>query len=282
MVAIRWRGYDLSERERRYQIRAVKRALDLLSAFSTSEPELRLTELSSRLNLNPSTTFRLLVTLESHGYVEQNPENRRYRLGVACLKLGSVFLNRSDIRKEGLPILSDLRDDCKETVHLARLAGAEVVYLEKLDGLLPIGIMGSRVGGRAPAYCTGLGKAMLAYKPESEIRQLYAESRLRRFTPNTITDLGELLCELACIRERGYAIDNEEHEPGVKCVAVPIWDYRQNVAGAISVSGPAGRIDRGITEQGLVAKAKEAGQAISSRLAGDMKDGGANDGRHRR
>jgi len=252
----------------------VERALDLLSTFSTSEPELSLTELSARLDLNPSSTFRLLMTLQSHGYLEQNPDNRKYRLGVACLALGSVFLNKSDIRKEALPILSGLRDDCKETIHLARLAGSEVVYLEKLDGLLPIGIMGSRVGGRAPAHCTGLGKAMLAYKPENEIRQLCAEADLRRFTSNTITDLGELLGELACIRERGYAIDNEEHEPGVKCVAVPIWNYRQNVVGAISVSGPAGRIDRAIAERALVARVKEAGQAISSRLAGDMESRG--------
>lgn len=264
----------MSERGRRYQIRAVERALDLLSTFSTSEPELSLTELSARLDLNPSSTFRLLMTLQPHGYLEQNPDNRKYRLGVACLELGSVFLNKSDIRKEALPIMSGLRDDCKETIHLARLAGSEVVYLEKLDGLLPIGIMGSRVGGRAPAHCTGLGKAMLAYKPENEIRQLCAEADLRRFTSNTITDLGELLGELACIRERGYAIDNEEHEPGVKCVAVPIWNYRQNVVGAISVSGPAGRIDRAIAERELVARVKEAGQAISSRLAGDMESRG--------
>lgn len=264
----------MSERGRRYQIRAVERALDLLSTFSTSEPELSLTELSARLDLNPSSTFRLLMTLQSHGYLEQNPDNRKYRLGVACLELGSVFLNKSDIRKEALPILSGLRDDCKETIHLARLAGSEVVYLEKLDGLLPIGIMGSRVGGRAPAHCTGLGKAMLAYKPENEIRHLCAEADLRRFTSNTITDLGELLGELANIRERGYAIDNEEREPGVKCVAVPIWNYRQNVVGAISVSGPAGRIDRAIAERGLVARVKEAGQAISSRLAGDMESRG--------
>jgi IclR family KDG regulon transcriptional repressor len=244
----------LSERGRRYQIRAVERALDLLSTFSTSEPELSLTELSSRLDLNPSTTFRLLATLRSRGHLEQNPENRKYRLGVACLELGSVFLNQSDIHKEALPILCGLRDDCKETVHLGRLAGSEVVYLEKLDGLLPIGIMGSRIGGRAPAHCTGLGKAMLAYIPEAEIRQLYAESGLPHFTPNTITGLTELLNELACIRQRGYAVDNEEHEPDVKC--------------AISVSGPAGRIERGLTEQGLVSKVQEAGREISGRLAG--------------
>jgi len=264
----------MAKEEQRYVIRSVSRALELLKTFAGAQSELSLAEISRRLNLNRSTTFRLLVTLQAHGYLEQDRETRKYRLGVTCLELGSVFLNQSDIRKEALPILNGLRDDCKETVHLARLAGSEVVYLEKLDGLLPIGIMGSRVGGRAPAYCTGLGKAMLAYMPETEIDQLYVESGLRRFTPDTITDLKELVNEMAHIRERGYAIDNEEHEPGVKCIAVPIWDYCQNVVGAMSVSGPAERIDQAIAEQGLVAKVKEAGQAISSRLAGHMESRG--------
>lgn len=259
----------MAKDEQRYIIRSVSRALELLKIFSGVESELSLAEVSRCVNLNRSTTFRLLVTLQALGYLEQNPETRRYRLGVTCLELGSVFLNQSDMRKEALPILNGLRDEYKETVHLARLAGSEVVYLERLEGLLPIGIMGSRVGGRAPAHCTGLGKAMLAYLPESEIRQLYAESGLPRFTPTTITDLTELLRELASIRERGYAMDNEEHEPDVKCVAVPIWNYRQKVVGAISVAGPAGRIGRAIAEKGLVAKVKQASQAISSRLAGD-------------
>jgi len=264
----------MAKDEQRYVIRSVSRALELLKTFRGEQSELSLAEISRRLSLNRSTTFRLLVTLQAHGYLEQDRETRKYRLGVTCLELGSVFLNQSDIRKEAFPILGDLRDDCKETVHLARLAGSEVVYLEKLEGLLPIGIMGSRVGGRAPAHCTGLGKAMLAYIPETEIRQLYAKSGLRRFAPNTITDLTELLSELATIKERGYGIDNEEHEPDVRCVAVPIWNYRQKVVGAISVSGPAGRIDRAIVERGLVARVKEAGQAISSRLAGDMESRG--------
>lgn len=258
----------MAKEERRYIIRSVSRALELLKAFSGAQSELSLAEISRRLNLNRSTAFRLIVTLQAHGYLEKDRETGKYRIGVTCLELGSVFLNQSDIRKEALPILNGLRDGCKETVHLGRLAGAEVVYLEKFDGLLPIGIMGSRVGGRAPAYCTGLGKAMLAYMPEGEIRQLYAESDLPHFTPNTITDLEELFRELARTRERGYAIDNEEHEPDVKCVAVPIWDYRQNVVRAISVAGPAVRIDRGMAE-GLVSRVQEAGRAISIRLAGN-------------
>jgi DNA-binding IclR family transcriptional regulator len=254
--------------EQRYVIRSVSRGLELLRMFPAAESGLSLTEISRRLNLNRSTVFRVLVTLQAHGYVEHDRESGKYRLGVTCLELGSAFMRQSDIRREALPILRGLRDACKESVHLAMLAGSEVVYLEKLDGLLPIGMMGSRVGGRAPAHCTGVGKAMLAYKPESEIRKLYVDSGLRRFTPNTITDLTKLLSELASIREHGYAIDNEEHEQDVKCIAVPISNYRQKGVGAISVSGPAARIDRAIAERGLATKVKEAGQAICSRLAG--------------
>lgn len=258
----------MPDTEQRYVIQSASKALTLLKVFSPDRPELSLTEISRCLDLNPSTAFRLIATLQAHAFVEQDPENRKYRLGVACLELGSVFLSQSDIRQQALPILVALRDDCKETVHLARLVGSEIVYLEKLDGLLAIGIMGSRIGRRSPAHCTGLGKAMLAYRPESEIRQRYAESGLRRFTPNTITDLDEFLDELVHIREHGYAIDNEEHELDVKCIAVPLWDHRQDVVGAISIAGPAERISRGIAEQGMVSKVKEAGRAISARLAG--------------
>lgn len=255
------------ETQARYVLKSVSRALETLKVFSLEQPELNLMEISQRLNLNPSTVFRLLATLKAKDFVEQNKDTRKYRLGVACLELGSVCLNQGDIRREAMPILQRLRDDTKETVHLARLAGSDVVYLEKVDGLLPVGVMGSRVGGRAPAHCTGLGKAMLAYQPESEIRKLYGESNLHRFTCNTITKLGKFLDELACVRERSYAIDNEEHELDVECVAVPIWDY-QGVVAAISVAGPVQRVNRAITEQGLISTVREAGRAISSHLGG--------------
>jgi len=256
----------MAKDERRYIIQSITRALELLEVFSIEEPELNLTDISRRLDLNPSTTFRVLVTLHARGYVEQNPDNRKYRLGAACLGLGGVFLSQSDIRTQALLVLRNLRDDCKETVHLGVLAGPEVVYLEKLDPLQPIGFMGSRIGGRVPAHCTALGKAMLAYKTEAEVRQLYAGPDLPRLTPNTITDLEELLCELGRIRRCGYALDDEENEPGVTCVAVPVRDYAQNAVNAISVSGPTARIGHAIVEQGLIARVKEAGQAISSRL----------------
>lgn len=256
----------------RYQIRAVERALELLEAFSVAEPEFSLTELSGRLGLNTSTVFRLLATLQSRGYVEQSPENGRYRLGPASLRLGSVYLAQADLRHRLIPLLVSLRDECRETVHLATLdrTRMEVVYLEKLEGLLPIGLMGSRVGGRSPAYCTGLGKAMLAYEPPEAVETFYQTHSLQAFTPRTITTVEVLLRELGEIRQQGYALDNAEHEPDVKCAAAPVWNHRQEVAGAISVAGPAERIKRLIAREGLIEKVK-AVAAEASELMGCSK-----------
>ena len=249
----------------RYRVRAVERALDVLAAFSTDEPELTLTELSSRLNLSASTTYRLLVTLENRGYVERNSQNGGYSLGVACLDLGTVFLSQLDLRDRVLPVLETLREECRETVHLAVLDRnkMEVIYLEKLEGLLPIGIMGSRVGGRAPAHCTGLGKCLLAYVSGPVVRNLCSTNPMRACTPNTITDVDELLLEMDRIRERGYAIDDVEHEPDVQCVAAPVWNHRQTVVGAISVTGPEQRMNRLIAEGDLIVSVLDAAQEAS-------------------
>jgi IclR family KDG regulon transcriptional repressor len=258
----------LSSSSKRYQIRAVARALDLLTAFSTSDPELTLTELSCRRNLSVSTTYRLLATLESRGYVERNSQTGGYSLGVACLDLGAVFLSQLDLRERVLPLLEALREECEETVHLAILdtERMEAIYLEKLEGLLPIGMMGSRVGGRAPAHCTGLGKCMLAYVPPGEVREYYAADGLPAYTSNTITDLDELMRELRRIEQRGYALDNVEHEPDVKCVAAPVWDHREVVVGAISVSGPEQRIEHLVTEDDLATRVQRTAHEASIRL----------------
>ena len=250
----------------RYLIRAVERALELLQVFSTTEPELSLTELSKRLKLNTSTTYRLLATLESHGYIEQNSENGKYHLGVACLELGSVFLSQVSLRRQALPLLEALRNDCKETVHLTILDRMEVVYLEKLESLLPIGFMSSRVGGRSPAYCTGVGKALLAYEAPDEVRSFYSGHSLKWYTDNTIVDVDKLLADLTEVRKRGFAIDNEEHETGVKCVAAPIRDHQGKVVGAISVSGPVQRMNEKIAEIDLVSKVINTSREISARL----------------
>ena len=251
----------------RYHVRAVERALILLRFFVDCDDGFSATEISHRAQLDLSTTFRLLVTLQAQGFIDQHPDSGRYHLGVTCLELGSQYLKTNDVRKRALNVMEELRNDFGETVHLAMLEGNEVVYLEKLPGLHPIGLMSSRVGQHSPAHCTGVGKALVAFLPDGELRRLFPRAKLARYTDTTITDLNALVQELADVRERGYAIDDQEHEIGVKCAAVPIFNHKGIVA-AMSISGPAERMDQHITKGRLVEKLLQAGSQVSSQVGG--------------
>jgi DNA-binding IclR family transcriptional regulator len=254
-----------SDSSSRYNIRAVERALLLLKAFLGNKSELTAGEISKEIDLDPSTTFRMLVTLEAHGFVKQDAGTGKYRLGVQCLELGSQFLKSNDVRGSALGMMQKLRDQFGETVHLGILDGNEIVYLEKVTGSHAIGLMSSHVGGRAPAHATAIGKVLLANLPPAEFGALFARRKLARCTASTITDYKELEKELACILEDGYAIDNQEHEAGVKCVATPIYGHRGVVA-ALSISGPVDRLDEQIKKNGIIPALKKAGQDISIEL----------------
>ena len=248
----------------RYITRSVERALTILHTFVVGEAEIGLSDISGRVGLHQSTVFRLLATLSASGFVEQNPQTGRYRLGPAALSLGQAFLRHSDLRQIAESPLASLRDRSGETAHLATLDRAEVIYLEKLPGLHPIGLMSSRVGDRSPAHCTGLGKALLAYEPESVVRESL-KGGLRGYTPKTITRMAALLTELARVRQLGFAVDDEEHEVGVVCVAAPVFDSRRVVA-AISVAGPAERIREEARDSRLTEQVLAAADEISAKL----------------
>jgi DNA-binding IclR family transcriptional regulator len=248
-----------------YQVRSVQRALTLLRTFLAHDGELSAAELSKETGLDPSTVFRLLMTLEGQGFVENNHATAKYRPGVVLLELGSRFLKNNDIRSRSIEYLERLRDEFGETVHLTILVGNEVVYLEKVAGLHPIGFMSSRVGDRNPAHCTGVGKVLLAHLSDDELAQRYPGRRLKRFTAQTITDFEELRAELARIRGQGYAIDMEEHELGVKCVAAPTFDHKE-IAAAVSVSGPVDRMDDHIANDDLINTLVDVAAQISERM----------------
>lgn len=250
------------EASEKYNVRAVQRALALLRAFLSHDGGMSATELGKQVDLGPSTVFRMLVTLESQGFVEQDPATGKYRPGVSCLELGSRFLKNNDLRSRAMAGLEQLRNEFGEAVHLTILQGNEVVYLEKLAGLHPIGFMSSRVGDRAPAHCTGVGKALLAHLPDDELVARYPTGKLTRYTEHTITDLDTLRAALAEAREQGYAIDQEEHELGVKCVAVPTFNHLGIVA-AISLSGPVERMDHHISHERLIERIQRAAMEVS-------------------
>lgn len=237
----------------------------LLEAFLGNDSELSAAEIGKRIGLDPSTTFRMLVTLEDHGFVRQDGATGKYRLGVICLELGSQFLRINDVRGLAVDVMQQMRDQFGETVHLGILDGHEIVYLEKVPGLHAIGLMSSRVGGRAPAHATAIGKVLLAHTLDGEIRTHYPHWKLTRCTEATIIDWRELEKEIVRIKDVGYSIDNQEFEVGVKCVAVPVFNHK-GIAAALSISGPVDRMEDHIKKRGLIDELKKATVRVSTEL----------------
>ena len=245
------------------RLSSVANSLRLLKAFSDEDAEIGISALAQRLGLAKSTVHRLASTLIGADMLEQNPETGRYRLGLALLELGALVRRNMDVSNEAKPYLRMLRETTGETVHLAVLDHASVFYVTKLESKQAIR-MSSEVGARAPAHCTGDGKALLAFQPEEFLEKVISYGLPER-TPNTITDPKALRRDLAAIRTRGYAIDNEESELGLRSVAAPIQSESGAVIASLSIAGPAHRISR----KTLVSHAREvvkAAEAISQRL----------------
>ncbi len=249
----------------RYNIRVLDRAFRILELLSDGTPR-SLQELSAAIDLSTSTTFRQLATLVEYRYVERDEPTNQYRLGLACLELARAYYDANDLRGVSLPEFERLRNETNETVHLAVLDQMEVVYIEKLQGLHPIGLMGSRVGGRAPAYCTGVGKVLLAHQSPGVVKQYFLKRKLQRFTDTTVITSAALISELASIRDQGYALDHGEHEYQVCCVAAPIFDMKGEVIAGISISGPADRMEPIENNKGIIEKATQTAKSISVKL----------------
>lgn len=251
--------------ETRYNIRVLDRAFRILSLLSDGKPRTP-NEVSEEIGLSPSTTFRLLSTLAYYRYVRRVENTNQYQLGLACLELASAYQASNDLRQTALPELEALRDEVKETVHLCVLDDMEVVYIEKLPGLHAIGIMSSRVGGRAPAYCTGVGKVLLAYQPPEVVHEFISKKSLIPYTERTVTNVEELLQELQLIRQRGYSFDRGEHEHEVRCIAAPIFDISGKPVAALSISGPEARLEPLEKNEDMIQKALRAAENISRLL----------------
>jgi len=226
-----------------YQVQVLDRALAILDLLSFEGPDLSLGEVSDKLELHKSTVHRLIMVLERHKLIERNSLNGRYRLGLKLFELGTRAVSQLDLRERARPVLERLVLETSETVHLGILDDTEVLYLDKVEPARSVR-MSSSVGRRNPAYCTAMGKSILAYLTEAKVEAIVRKHGLKAMTANTITSLLELKAELAGIRERGYAVDNEEIEEGVRCVGCVVRDFSGGPVAAISVSAPAFRISR--------------------------------------
>jgi IclR family transcriptional regulator, acetate operon repressor len=218
-------------------IASVAKALDILQLFSTTQPRLTLTMMSKQLNMPKSTVHHLVSTLVQYGFVEKQDDGS-YALGKAIIALTQNVLVNVDLRDRTAPLLRNLADSCHESVYLTVLDGDKVLYVYAVESPQRL-LARTAVGDHAPLYCTSVGKAILAFLPSEEVDALYSDNGkvLKAVTPNTFTDLALLKADLAVSRERGYSIDNQEHELNTFCIGAPIFNGHNAVIGACSISG---------------------------------------------
>ncbi|MCB8818278.1 IclR family transcriptional regulator [Desulfosporosinus shakirovi] len=222
-------------------VQSVNRALDILGCFKGQAIELGISEIPEKMELSKSTVYGLVNTRLTKGYLEQNPQTKRYRLGIKLFELGTLVYNRMDLRNEAKVFCEELGGKYNTTVHLAAHYGDEIVYIDKVDAPEAV-IVYSQTGKCATMHCTGVGKVILAFLSEDELKQVFAKEDFKKYTEHTITDQEELYRELRRIHSRGYAVDNEEIETGLRCIAAPIFNYMNQPVAAISVSAPTVRL----------------------------------------
>ena len=225
-----------------YKIQVLDRALAILEALSQDGPDLTLGQISESLGLHKSTAHRLIMVLERHKLLEKHAERGKYRLGLKLFELGTRAVSQLDLRERARPFLERAVLETGETVHLCVYDDGEVVYVDKVEPGRSVRLASS-VGRRNPAYCTAVGKAIMAHLPESQVEIAVQKHGLRQLTRKTVGTMAELKAELVSVREIGYAIDNEENEEGVCCVGAVVRDFSTDPVAAVSVSGPTFRID---------------------------------------
>lgn len=255
---------DTTDTRSAYRIQAIERAVAILGAFSADEPDLRVSDIAQRLGLHKSTVHRFLVNLEAAGMVEKTPRTGRYRLGLRLFELGSLVMDRINLWDEALPFLEDLVRTTGETGHMAVLEAGEAVYVERVEARRALRVP-SAVGRGYPAHATNLGKVLLAFRPVEEVDEIIAQKGLPGFTPHTITTADALHADLATIRERGFSVDNEEYDEGLRCIGAPVWDHTGGVVAAIGIGGPVTRVTPDRIES-LADMVIEQAKSLSRRL----------------
>ncbi len=207
------------------------------------EGSMGLLELSKHLNLNKSTTHRILNSLIYMGYVKQDPDTTKYRLSFKICELSNQLLTKIDIVEIAKPFLREIVSEVNETIHLVQREGISASYIDKVESYSNTIRMASRVGHSIPLYCSGVGKALLADMSDDKIQDLWHQSDIHKITTHTIVNFQDFMNEIRNIRSLGYALDNEENELGVRCIAVSIPTYNEKSTYAISISAPIDRMD---------------------------------------
>lgn len=244
-------------------LQTIQKAGELLALFDRSHTEWGVREVAEKLKMAKSSTHDLMASLAKLGFLNKTEDNR-YRLGWRLVTLSEVLLATTELRQEAHPVMEELAVRYQETIHLAVLDDTQAVYVDKLEGRQAVRVELTSLGARLYAHCSALGKVLLAYSAEEEVKRIIKTAGLPRFTPNTITNEEELQQTLAKIQKQEYAYDLEEILPDLCCVAAPIRNHTGRVIAAISMSIPAYRFRRSQTEYRDAVM--RSARAISKRL----------------
>jgi len=247
----------------RTRLSSVANSIRLLTSFSGEEDELGITALAGRLRLAKSTVHRLAATLTGAGFLEQNRQTGKYRLGVALFELGALVRRRMDVANEARPRLRELLEKTGETVQLGIIDQSSVLYVYEMESRRAIR-MAAAVGARAPLHCTAVGKVLLASQPEDYVKQVL-DLGLKAYTPKTIVRNEELLETLAEVAQRNFATDDEESETGLRAVASPVRNHNGVVIAAVGLAAPVQRMSKKVMLT-CVPSVVATASAVSARL----------------
>lgn len=228
---------------RQQQVKSAGRALDIIEGLAQAPDGLGFTDLARQQRIPKSSLHALLATLTERGYVALDPRRRTYGLGIRAWEIGQAYRSHQDLVRTALPVMERVVGAINETVQLAVLDGIDNVYLAKVDCSHPVRLQ-SEVGKRLYAHATGLGKVLLAHCPDAELRARFAGVAFPDLGAGAIADIGALLRAVADIRDRGFAVDDQEYTAGLRCVAVPVYDHDQQAIAALSASIPLMRANQ--------------------------------------
>ena len=245
-------------------VQTLDRAFDIVELLSRESGGLNLTDIAARVDLNKSTAYRILASLQKRGYVEKREQSKVYRLGLEFIELSSAFLNSLELKTEAQPMLNQLSKQTGQTVFMAIIQGKDVVYIDKVESFNSLRRY-QIIGKRMPLYATSLGKSLLTGMTDAEITRLFDGTQFEKITPHTIDNIPDLLKEVELTRRRGWSHDNQENELGTMCVGAPVYDYRNMVVAAVSVAWEMEGVPN-LDLKRVAALVIEATQEISNRM----------------
>lgn len=250
------------------KLNTIGKAISIFETIRSANRPLSIKEIADVMDLNKSSLHHHIKTLTGFGYLQQDPDSRKYDIGLNLVRVGQAFLQRLDVRERGHLFLEQLGKQLNETVHMLILDHTEAIYIDKVDVYHQPDALrcSSYIGLRTDVYSTASGKVLLSNLERGSLNAILKNIRLHSITPYTLTDITELEKELVLTKERGYGLDLQEHAQGLQCIAVPVLNLHSQCVAAISVSSPVATISRETLESEVLGKLKETGMKISAAM----------------